>query len=280
MTAYRDALLAQLEKLATAVPEMTRTAEAAADKLIAGGGIYAASQESFVEEAYYRAGGFIMLEPLTSNTALTEKDVLLVGAWSDDDETALAACRRGKAAGAYVVLFSPAFQAPAPPIAALCDAHVVNFALPAGAPIPGADAIRNLPTGVAFNVTALWTWTGELIGACTRKGKTPVLFLSVDVPGGRARNRKYFVNSQPSKRRFHDDLSALPQQPGRLAHQYLHTLRRQVSGLRGAVLDEMAAASGLMANAVRAGGTVHVVGISHVTVYDARPPRTPGWMRT
>ena len=128
LTGCRDALLAQFAKLESALPEMTRSADAAAERLLGGGRLFAAGQTGFVEEASLRAGGLMMLSPLAAKTALSEKDVLLVGALTNADDAAEKACRRGKEAGAYVVLFSPAFEEPKPPIAALCDAHVVNFA--------------------------------------------------------------------------------------------------------------------------------------------------------
>jgi len=80
LTGCRDALLAQVESLRAALPEMTRAADIAADRLLGSGALYAAGREAFVSEARERAGGLMMLDPLTETTPLSAKDVLLVGA--------------------------------------------------------------------------------------------------------------------------------------------------------------------------------------------------------
>ena len=64
LTGCRDALLAQFAKLESALPEMTRSADAAAERLLGGGRLFAAGQPGFVNEARGRAGGLMMLEGL------------------------------------------------------------------------------------------------------------------------------------------------------------------------------------------------------------------------
>ena len=221
----------------------------------------------------------MMLSGLDARTALSEKDVLLVGAVTNADDAANKACRRGKEAGAYVVLFSPAFEEPKPPIAALCDAHVVNFSPVAGGAAPVAERRRAAADSSLFNLPAVWTWTGELIGSFTRKGKMPVIWESIMLPGSRERNGKYFAEDDASKRRFHKDLSVPPAASGRIGREYLDALRRQVGGLRGPALEQMAAAAGLMADCVRAGGTVHVEAVAHYTLYDIDLPGLPAWAK-
>ncbi|MGO8703725.1 MAG: hypothetical protein ACLQVA_07885 [Candidatus Brocadiia bacterium] len=285
LTGCRDALLAQFDKLESALPEMTRSADAAAERLLGGGRLFAAGQPGFVNEARGRAGGLMMLSGLDARTALSEKDVLLVGALTNADEAAENACRRGKEAGAYVVLFSPAFEEPKPPIAGLCGAHVVNFAPAAGQEEAARDAAavaenrRAVAASSLFNMPALWTYTGELIGSLTRKGKMPVVWQSIMLEGSQSRNAKYFAEEDASKRRFHEDLSVPPQPEGRIGRLYLDALRRQVRGLRGPVLEQMAAAAALMADCVRAGGAVHVESVSHYTIYDIDLPGRPAWAK-
>jgi hypothetical protein len=285
LTGCRDALLAQFAKLESAMPEMTRSADAAAERILGGGRLFAGGRPGFVAEPSTRAGGLMMVLNLDDKTALSKQDVLLVGALTNSDGDAVRDCRRGKAAGAYVVLISAAYEQPEPPIAALCDAHVVNFAPTSQADAAGAAAAfaeeqRAAAASSLFNVPALWTWTGELIGSFTRKGKTPVVWESVVLPDGRARNAKYLVKDDPSKQRFHEDLSVPPQPEGRLGRLYLDALRRQVSGLRGPVLEQMAAAAALMADCVRKGGTVQVQAIAHYTAYEeVELPGLPAWMK-
>lgn len=269
LTGYRDALLAQIAKLEAALPEMTRVAERAADRLAGGGNLYAAGQEAFVIEAYWRAGGVFMLDPLKENTPLSDKDVILAGAWTNDDKEAETACRRARQAGALVILFSPAFEEPKPALAGLCDEHVVNFAQ--------ADALQR--TSPIYDVTALWTTTAELVGALARKGRTMVMFQSVVVPNGRARNDKYFNKQDRSRQHFHDDLTAQPQPPGTPGKAYLDALRRQISGLRGPALEQLGAAAAMISERLRAGGSVCVQTISHFTEFEVRRPGVPEWVR-
>jgi uncharacterized phosphosugar-binding protein len=284
LTGCRDSLIGQFAKLESALPEMTRSADAAAKRILDGGNLFAGGQPGFVEEQLGRAGGFMMLSAFAAKTELSAKDVLLVGALTNGDDLAVKACGRGKKAGAYVVLFSPAFEEPKPPIAGLCDSHVVNFA-PAADPAATSrgvaaltEAQRATEASSLFNVTAVWTWTGELIGSFTRKGKTPVVWQSIWLEGSKERNAKYLVEDL-SKRRFHDDLSVPAQPEGQIGRLYLDALRRQVGGLRGPALDQMAAAAGLMADCARSGRAVHVQTVSHYTEHDVRLPGLPAWAK-
>lgn len=267
LTGYRDALLAQIAKLEAALPEMTLLAEKAADRIADGGNLYAAGEEAFVIEAYWRAGGVFMLEPLKEQP-LSAKDVVLAGAWRNDDKAVEAVCRKAKQAGAYVILFSPAFGDPKPPLAELCDGHVVNFA-------PSEAVQRVSPI---YDVTALWATTAELIGALSRKGKTPVMFQSVVVPNGRDRNDKYFRKDR-TRMPFHEDLTVPPQPAGSLGKAYLDAIRRQVSGLRGPVLEQLNVAAALISERLRAGGSLYVQTISHFTEYEVRRAGVPSWVR-
>jgi uncharacterized phosphosugar-binding protein len=274
-------LLIQLGKLEAVLPDITRATDIAAEKLSSGGNLYAAGEDAFTVEAEGRGGGMMMLERLTEKTKLTAQDVVLVGVETNQDAAALAACRRARETGAHVVLFSPAFEEPPPPLAALCNVHIDNFA--SSAVVPGVARWRTPPTSSVFNVTALWTYTAELVGSLTRRGKIPVMFQSVLVPGGRERNAKYngvAFADQPARRRFHDDMTVPPQAEGRLGRAYLDALRRQVSGLRGATLDQLGTVATMMAHRALAGGSAHFQTISHFTTYEVRKPGLPPWIKT
>ncbi len=279
LTFYRDALLVQLDKLESSLPEMTRSADVAAERLLAGGNLYAAGQEPFVIESYTRAGGTMMLTRYSNETALSENDVILVGAWTNDDEIAVAVCKRAKDAGAYVVLFSPAFEDPKAPLVELCDMHVVNFSVPDSPAVAIGEEERVVPISRLSNVTALWTYTAELVGSLTRKGKMPVMWQSSVLPGGRERNKRYHGAADRSKRRFHDDMTVPPQPEGWLGGRYIDAIRRQVMGLRGPVLEQLADAAGQMAECVRDGGTVHVQSQSHFTTYELTSEPVPAWIK-
>ena len=279
MTAYRDALIVQLDKLEAALPQMSQSADAAAERLLAGGNLYAAGREPFVIEAYVRAGGMMMVSKYGEEAKLAANDVMLVGAWTNADESAVEACKRAKAAGSYVVLFSPAFEDRDAPLAALCDDHIVNHVEGDGLAVAVGGGRRVGSTSGLFNVTALWTYTAELVGSLTRGGKMPVMWQSVVVPGGRERNGRYRQGDDATKWRFHEDMTIPPQPPGRLGQLYVDGIRRQVAGLRGPVLEQIAAASAKMAECVRAGGAVHVQTVSHFTTFEVKSPLVPTWVK-
>ena len=280
MTAYRDALLTQLDKLEDALPRMTASAEVAADKLLAGGNLYTAGSEGFVSESYVRAGGMMLTQTYSAGVNLTKQDVIFVGAKTSRDKAALNVCMRAKAAGAYVILFSPGAKRSDAPLTLACDVHIDNFSAPL-MPVttPGEDKPIG-DTSSLYNVTALWVYTGELIGALTRKGKMPVIWQSVVVPGGRARNKPYCDSGDPSKKRFHGDITVPPQPAGKIGHLFIDVTRRQVAGLRGHTLDQLANVAALMAECVRSGRTVHIQTISHFTTHEVTGPTVPTWVKT
>ena len=275
MTAYRDALLTQLDKLEDALPKMTASAEVVADKLLAGGNLYTAGQKGFVSESFVRAGGMMLPLSYSENANLTDKDVIFVGVTTSGDEAARTVCTRAREADAHVILFSPKAATSDAPLTLPCDVHMDNFYLPLTAQGEGRPIGD---TSSLYNVTALWAYTGELIGALTRKGKMPAMWQSVVVPGGRARNSLYY-NNDSSKRRFHDDMTVPPQPPGKIGHLFIDVTRRQVAGLRGPTLDQLSDVATLMAECVRSGGAVHIQTISHFTTHEVTGPTVPAWVK-
>ena len=85
---------------------------------------------------------------------------------------------------------------------------------------PAGVFADHFPLDTVANVSDLWIWTGEFVGACTRRGKMPVLYQSYGLPGGPERGKKY------QGKRFHDDLTIQPIGPGVLGREYLG----QISG--------------------------------------------------
>lgn len=96
-------------------------------------------------------------------------------------------------------------------------ATVIPFNSPAGA------YKEHFPLDTVANVVALWAWTAEFVSACTRLGKTPVLYQSYGLPGGRERATKY------QGKRFHDDPRIKPIAAAELGGQYLQQLDRMLA---------------------------------------------------
>jgi hypothetical protein len=97
------------------------------------------------------------------------------------------------------------------------DATVIQFSSPAG--VMGA----HFPIDTVANVIDLWTWTGEFVAACTRLGRTPVLYQSYGLPGGPERGKKY------QGEKFHEDLSVNPIPSGVLGREYLDQIQRMLA---------------------------------------------------
>ena len=270
LTAYRDGLLAQLDKIEATLPDITLSAEAAADRLLAGGNLYIAGQRGFISEACGRAGGLMMAGGCKAKVPLTAKDVLFIGAGASDDADTVNTCKRAAEAGAYVVLFAPKREASN---ALPCAIHIDNCAAPGESRLTG-------DTNALYDVTAMWTYTAELVAALTRKGKMPVIWQSVVLPGGRDRNKRFTHSGDPATRRFHTDATVPPLAAGSMGRAFLDVTRRQLAGLRGHALAQLADTAELMARSVRAGGTVHVQTISHFTSYEVAESDALKWIST
>lgn len=272
MIAYRDALIAQLDNLDKSLPEITRSADIAADRLVAGGNLYVGGDNGFVSESFIRSGGMMMAQVCKDTSPISAGDVLLVGSLANDEQAVLKLCQRAKDAGAYVVLISPAFGAGAA-LEKLCDMHVVNFAGPDPV-VPVGGGKRAGPASALYNVTALWAYTAELVGACTRRGRIPKMWQSVVVPGGRERNKRY----HPVESGFHNDMAIPPQPEGTLGRSYIDAIRREATGLRGPVMEQLARAAADMADCVRGGGKTYVRTVSHFTSHVVTGPGVPAWI--
>lgn len=257
LTGCRDALLAHAAYLETLLPKMAVSADQVAKRLMEGGSLYVAGERSFISEASGRAGGMMMLSVLQKNSVIKAGDVLFLNASTPEDDLAKAICERAKEGGAYIVLFAPA----SPDWAGLCDMNV-DGAVAEG---KGMDAAAS---PALLNIIGLWTYTGEVVAACTRRGKTPVLFQSGGVPGGQERNAKYRTQGNTEDRRFHRDIAVAPQPKGYIGGLYLAALERQLGSMRGATLAQINVAAEMLASSVRAGGTVHLNAISHFAMYE------------
>jgi len=257
LTGCRDALLAHVAYLKTQLPKMALSADKAAKCLTAGGTLYVAGKQSFISEARGRAGGIMMLSALQKNSVIKAGDVLFLSAITPEDPLAKAICQHAKNEGAYIVLFAPTL----PDWARLCDVHI-------NAAIPGGIDPSTAASPALLNIIGLWTYTGELVAACTRRHRTPVLYQSVGVPGGRERNAKYQIKDSPESRRFHRDISVAPQPEWYIGGLYLNALKRQLSNMRGATLAQIDDAAKKIADSVQAGGKVHLRAVSHFAIYE------------
>ena len=222
-------------------------AEAAAARFLAGGNLLAAgSIPLFDVEWTNRSGGLMPAAALKDPGSLSAADVLVYGCFAGSENDDAARLSLARAEGALVIAFGTREQA-----ARLRPAADFFLAaeLPAGTPLPAqAEA--------CVNIAHLWAFTGDLVAACTRAGKTPTMWQSIKVPGSTERNSRY----RPL--RFHDGLPVKPVPPGVLGNQYLTGLIRSLEAL-AAETGPIRTAGQIIRGAVKAKRTVFHANLGH-----------------
>ena len=191
-----------LEKTAEALesargdaPAMQAMCEDVARRICGGGKLYVGGNPSLVSEFTGRAGGLMLATPLGDATP-TAGDA---------------------------VMFFPDAEHPFPqPLAGSGGAVVVFGGEAAGAHVaPPLTAGRGLSPTLQMAIQG-WVFTAELIAACTREEKMPVMYESIGLGGGMPRIRKY-------------------QEAGLLLHTDLKVERMAVGKISGAYIDEVTA---------------------------------------
>lgn len=251
---YLDFMLTNLDQIEANLPAVTRAAEAVADRLAAGGQLFiGGSQTGFATEGYYRAGGLMLLKYYQAGLDLTAQDTVLLGSLQPDEDLQLV--RKLRERQVATVVFGPSH---ARGLRAQADYFLPSFA-------PAEDAILRLtgwdealcPTAPVANVTNLWVFTAELVGALTRRGKMPTMFQSVMAEGGRDRNARYLPEA------FHATHAVPAQPPGALGRAYLRAIRTQLQGLQRTQLPQLRQAGERIAQARAAGHAAYVMPIGH-----------------
>ncbi|NSW57106.1 MAG: hypothetical protein HPY44_13925 [Armatimonadetes bacterium] len=246
--AYLDRLLIAIEQQVASLPMHTHLAEAAADRLIAGGRIWLAGDTGFIIEGLNRAGGMMSVKKLQKADDLQSGDVVLFGSLRVNSEDERDMVQRCLDTGVLPVFFDPEM----PLVPASID--------PA---IPRVGSEEYLPFASPANAISLWTFTAELVSALTRRGKMPPMYQSVVVPGGRERNASHLpLTWEPG--------SPTPVKPLVLGRTYLSRLARCIRKLRASEMENFAKAGKLAADAMAAGHTAWIVPEGHL------PPYQPG----
>lgn len=183
-----------LEASRADVPGMAPVADAAAQKLAAGGKLYAAGQPSMVSELDGRAGGFMLLDPL-GDRALAADDVLL---YFPEGDGALP--EEWIASGALTIVIGMHVEGPP------------SF-------VHHAAATEISPT--LANAIPGWLFTGELIAALTRLGKMPVLYESIGMYQGMPRIEQF----ERQGVFWHEEHTVPAIAAGTIANTYIDTVK-------------------------------------------------------
>ena len=219
---YFDLLTEGINSSRIRLSDMTSAAELAAEKFIAGGRIFSCGSSDFMAEAIGRAGGLMSLKNLTTQK-VTRNDVILFGVRGNLTKKDCARIKTWRKAGAFVVTFGAGIDKTSKLPVAQVDFTSVKTP---GLKINWNRTTKLCPVDTVMNVVNLWAFTGELVAACTRRGKMPVLYQSYGVPGGRKRGAKY------SGKKFHDDMTIKPVKPGVLGKAYLDTIENYIKKVR------------------------------------------------
>ncbi len=204
------------------LPMMTAAAEQSGERFIAGGQVFVFSNEpEFISEATGRAGGLMCIKRL-NNLEAGKNDVILFGLRDGLTATDRSLIKKWRQAGAYVVTFGAGLDKNADPAA---QADFTSVKEP-GLKITQDNKPAICPVDTVMNAVNLWAFTGELVAACTRRGKMPVLYQSYGMPGGRERGKKY------QGKKFHDDMTIESVKPGLFGKAYLDAIGEYVGKIR------------------------------------------------
>lgn len=217
------------------MPMVIQSANIAARRVTSGGGrLFAGgSQAEFSPELIGRAGGLACIASPPPPPQLTRRsDVILYAAPSRLDLIDNDSIARWREAGAYVIVFASA--------ALTGPNHFRPDALIDSGPSPGIPLVGGsmIPTDTTINLINAWTWVGEFVAACTRIGRTPVLYQSPDTLGAAERSDLY------AGKAFHDDFALSPIETGVLGRAYLDCIESRLLALRASInADEIGLAA-------------------------------------
>ena len=273
-TEYFTALLGGVEAARNILAQMASPAEEVAERLLDGGRLFIASaRPDFVSEGFVRSGGLMLLEECGADgSGPGPGDAVLLG-WTDTEpETERALLSRLAESGSFIVGIGPQPSAKA----GRAQIAALDALLASTPPLP-TDLLRAFD-GEAYplvslkNLILLWTFTGELVAALTRRGHMPAMYQSVLVPRARQRN----------ERRGQHRIEAAPEipplTPGHLGSAYLdrlsnilHTLAKRET----AAIEQVARAG---TTALRQGHRICAFLISHFPVHQWGAPGDPPLM--
>jgi uncharacterized phosphosugar-binding protein len=231
------------------------SAERAAERTVANPGMLIdmpyGLQGWFAEELLNRAGGLAnALPPEERPKLVTEHDLMLlaVRSWESDGEKIAKATAEWQAKGAMVVVFASRFGAPADLKA---DALIDN----------GAKTTSNkeAPVNAIVDIANAWMWCCEYNAALTRKGRFSPVLLSIFMPDGPAYDKKY--QAPPRSATYPTDKQIAA---GELTKAYRARVDKAIGDLAtGEVRAGIGKAGALIADRLKAGGTVYVSTCTH-----------------
>jgi uncharacterized phosphosugar-binding protein len=215
-------------------------------------------QAGFSEEMINRAGGLAHAYPTGAGgrKPATDHDIVLlsVRTWEKDGATIRKKIDESRTKGHMTILIASRAGRP--------DDLQVDYFIDNGAPSGSAEHGR---INALVNVTLGWMWCCEYVSAMTRKGKIPGVLISVALPG----SEEYDAKIQSPEGRHWIGNCGTPIPAGRLSHLYLERIERLIADLKSRhIQDQVRTAADVVAGRMKAGGTVGLSGVGHVTIFE------------
>ena len=270
---YLSVLLGGIDEARERLQQITAAADAPAARLHAGGELYIASvREDFVSEGFVRSGGLMLLKPYSSTIRLSEKDTVILGWTNSEPEKDMALAQELKKTGAYIVGIGPRPEDKHSKLFLSCVNSFLESSLPVPSEVIKAFGGERYPAVSLQNLVLLWTFTGELVGALTRKGIMPTMYQSVLVTGARERNARYLAH------RFHEKHKVPPVPAGQLGRAYLKELEVCYRKLLDEEMNAIEEAARVCVRVRKGGHRIYAFLISHFPVHQWGAPGDPGYM--
>lgn len=274
---YYQQTFRMLDALKADMPHISETAEAAAALYVNGNedgeyGIGADGDPIFLWEATSRAGGIAGLSKWNINpkNGPVKRGIILYCLLEGEQAAQQKVIAEWTKGGSHVIVFGRADLLQQLREAAVPVADTITVpAAPHGGCYQTADGQWLLPTDQFAEISALWTWTGEFVAACTRLGKMPTMLKSIMVPGGKEWLEKY------SKVKFHEEKpkSVKAGQLGKswlkISRKFLTTIhKKEMGNIQQVVATAMAAQTAGHTLYVKAEG--HGAGMVPAALHDAK----------
>ena len=258
------AALKWFDSPAAKVERLIPVAEAAAERLVRGGTLYVAGNYGFVDEMVYRAGGFPFTQEW-SGQKLGPNDVLLIGRFRPREakvryaEPTYVAAGPGRFGSGLVVYLAGRAWPEIRRMADMVDRrrwsgrlHVIDTGAPRG------WGLEDLCVGQTAAIALAWAFSGEVIAAATRKGKTLATYASDWEPNGRRWDQSV------KGRVLHPKYSVPPIPGGSIARRYMHICRDDIAAFLAAEPERVRLAAKRMARCLRRGAVVWITCDGHV----------------
>jgi len=265
---YLDLVSARIRAIRADLPQLTAMGEAMAAPMLAGGRFFVPAIAKFwPSEISGRAGGFMGMNHDPHQKPSKKNDVAYIalprpGAWNPREDAALMRLMRSKAQ-----VFVNGRPEELEAMGTSCRVAAFTGGAPADAGLYGTESRRPLAELRPFDQYVRgWMALGEMIGACTRHGRMPAIYMSVWLEGALARNASLVEHhnlSEPWTAPFlHRDVYIPPLAPGYCGGSFLDIAEGHLGTLQGQV-PLLAKAGRWMAEARRNGRRVWVVAVGH-----------------